>query len=470
MYFFYSLGLATLLALTSPVWLVRMARHGKYRAGLAERLGRVPPRLLTQPGPRRTIWLHAVSVGEVLAVAGLVLEMRKTLPDWRVVVSTTTATGQKLARDKFGEQNVFYFPLDFAFAIRPYLKVLRPELIVLAETEFWPNVLRLSVQSGAKVAVVNARISDRSFPRYRALRSMVRPMLSNISRFLTQTGEDARRLVEIGAEPARVEVGGNLKFDVKLPVLTPIVSRIQAALDEGEATLRTHICQGQADVRRPVIVCGSTVEGEEPLVIEAFRRVLEKYACAVMILAPRHPERFASVEQLLRSSGMPFWRRSQWSGEPLGGGIFLLDTIGELSAMYSLADVAFVGGSLMPRGGHNILEPAFFARAIVVGPHTENFRDIVAIFREADALVIAADPTDEQAPQLASVFLTLLADNAARSALGERAAAVLKQHAGATSRTLAAIQKLLNAPSAPDGLNSTLLDSITTASTGRSQQ
>jgi 3-deoxy-D-manno-octulosonic-acid transferase len=439
MYFLYSLGLGLLLALTSPLWLVRMARHGKYRAGLAERLGRVPRRVLTKVGPSRTIWVHAVSVGEVLAVAGLVHQMRQALSDWRVVVSTTTATGQKLARDKFGEADVFYFPLDFAFAIRPYLRALRPELIVLAETELWPNFLRLNAQAGAEIAVVNARISDRSFPRYRALRALVHPMLANISMFLTQTAEDSRRLIEIGAGPARVQVGGNLKFDVKLPAQAPIVSRLKAATGEGGSAPGTF--ENRADAGHHVIVCGSTVEGEEPLVIEAFRRVLEKYPGAVMILAPRHPERFAAVADLLRSSGIPFWRRSQWNDEPLRSGVFLLDTIGELGSVYSLADIAFVGGSLMPRGGHNILEPAFFARPIVVGPHTENFRDIVAIFRQSDAVLV----TDTS--QLASTFLILLADDAARTALGDRAAAVLKQHAGATARTLDAIQKLLGTSS-----------------------
>jgi 3-deoxy-D-manno-octulosonic-acid transferase len=436
MYFFYSLGLGLLLALASPVWLVRMERQGKYRAGLAERLGRVAPRLLNQTAPTstgRTLWLHAVSVGEVLAIAGLVTEIRKVLPAWRVVVSTTTATGQKLAREKFGDTNVFYFPLDFAFSIRPYLRALRPEIIVLAETEFWPNLLRLGAESGAKIAVVNARISDRSFPRYRALRALVRPMLSNISAFLTQTDEDARRLIEIGATPARVEVGGNLKFDIKLPTQSPVVDRIKSALSKGGAT--------------HVIVSGSTVEGEESLVVEAFRRVLAQYRDSVMILAPRHPERFAAVEALLRSSGIRFWRRSQWDDEPLSAGIFLLDTIGELGSVYSLANIAFVGGSLVPRGGHNILEPAFFARPIMVGPHTENFRDIIAIFRKADALVVV------EGSELGSVFLSLLGDISARTALGDRAAAVLKQHVGATARMLGVIRRLLDVSPAPHRAN-----------------
>ncbi len=438
MHFLYSLGLALLLALTSPLWLLRMVRQGKYRAGLAERFGRVPRRLVASHTPTRTIWVHAVSVGEVLAVYGLVQGIRKQFPDWRVVVSTTTATGQKLARDKFGAENVFYFPLDFSFAIRPYLRALRPELIVLAETEFWPNFLRLGMQSGAKVAVVNARISDRSLPRYRALRRLVRPVLSNISAFLAQTPEDARRLIEIGADPARVGVSGNLKFDVKLPEQMPIVERMQGAF------LPSASRKGGAPIagdRGPVIVCGSTVEGEESLVIDAFRHVLAEYSGAVMVLAPRHPERFAAVSDLVRAPGLRWWRRSGWSGEPLCGGVFLLDTIGELASVYGLADIAFVGGSLVPRGGHNVLEPAYFARPIVIGPHTENFRDIIALFRQADALVVANDGAE-----LAECFMALLADHAGREALGQNGAAVLRQHAGATARTLQGIQELLDEP------------------------
>ena len=222
--------------------------------------------------------MHAVSVGEVLAVSELVRKLRQRFPKYRVVVSTTTATGQKLARKHFGEDSVFYFPLDFAFAIRPYLSVLRPQLIVLAETEFWPNFLRLAHASGARVAVVNARISDRSWPGYRRFRRILKRVLQNVDLFLAQTEEDASRLRDIGAPADRVQVSGNLKFDVSAPAPPPIV-----------ASLRSNFQQAGAG---PVVVCGSTVEGEEGLLLRAFENVLASHPRAVMILAPRRPERF----------------------------------------------------------------------------------------------------------------------------------------------------------------------------------
>lgn len=446
MHILYSMALSLWLAVSAPWWVVQMLRHGKYRAGLAERFGRVPERVRAGRDARPCIWVHAVSVGEVLAVSGLIMQLRQRFSGHRVVISTTTLTGQKLARERFGAENVFYFPLDFASAIRPYLRALRPELVVIAETEFWPNFLRLGHASGARIAIVNARISDRSFPRYRALRGLVGRVLSGVDVFLAQSEEDARRLREIGAEPERVQVAGNLKFDVKPPAEPPLV-----------AGLRNSFAASGAG---PVLVCGSTVEGEEPPVLEAFKRVLAGFPKAVLLLAPRHPERFAGVAELLGASGLSFWRRSQLSdvlnakgaevakvtspsfaslrmGHPgseipvSGGGVLLLDTIGELGAAYSLADVAFVGGSLAPRGGHNILEPALFGAAVLVGPHTENFRDIIALFAKADAVLVVAD-SDE----LGAAFIELLRDEQKRKSLGMRAAAVMKQHSGATARTL----------------------------------
>ncbi len=315
MYLLYSALLAAGLLISLPYWMFGKRRHGKYREGLDERLGKIPTRL---QGTGPAIWVHAVSVGEVLAVSELVAELQRRFPRSRVVVSTTTAAGQKLAKKRFGEENVFYFPLDFGFAIRPYLKMLRPKLIVIAETEFWPNFLRMARKSGAKLAVVNARISDRSWPGYRRLRrvGILAAVLRNIDLFLAQTEEDARRLRDIGAAAERVQVSGNLKFDVAAPAPPAIVASLRSTFQNSGAG--------------PVIVCGSTVEEEEGLLILAFQNVLASYPQAVMILAPRHPERFGDVAKLLEQMGIRFWRRSLWSGDPVVGGVFLVDTIGEL--------------------------------------------------------------------------------------------------------------------------------------------
>jgi|SRR4051812_7639358 3-deoxy-D-manno-octulosonic-acid transferase len=422
MYLIYSALLAVWLLVSLPYWLLQMLRHGKYRAGLRERLGNVPPGFIS--GSKPNIWVHAVSVGEVLAVSGLVQGLRQRFPQHRIVVSTTTDTGQKLARKRFGEENVFYFPLDFAFAIRPYLQALRPQLLIIAETEFWPNFLRLAHASGAAIAIVNARISDRSWPGYRRVRTLLKKVLEKISLFLAQTEEDKKRLIDIGAAADRVQVTGNLKFDVPLPPVPPIVASLHVAFSR--------------DATSPVLVCGSTMEGEESLLLRAFEIVLASHPKAVMILAPRHPERFTEVAQALEQLGIRFWRRSLWNGEPLSGGVLLVDTIGELAALYGVADIAFVGGSLVPRGGHNIIEPAQHGVAIVVGNHTENFRDIVGLFQSRNAVCIVGPA------ELPLVFMELIANNQQRLSLGQRASETLQSQTGATMRTLDGIEKLMS--------------------------
>ncbi|MBV8050915.1 MAG: 3-deoxy-D-manno-octulosonic acid transferase, partial [Acidobacteriaceae bacterium] len=389
-----------------------------------------PERVAARPGTPH-IWVHAVSVGEVRAVSEFVSKLESLFPEHRVVVSTTTGTGQKLAQKTFGREKVFYFPLDFAFAIRPYLRALRPELVVLAETEFWPNFLRLAHASGARVAVVNARISDRSWPRYLRFGFLYQRVLRDIDLFMSQTEEDAKRLREIGAPADRVLVSGNLKFDVPTPPAPPVVASLRMSFQECGAG--------------PVIVCGSTVDEEEPILLRAFENVLASYPRAVMILAPRHPERFSAVAELLEKLGIRYWRRSLWSGDPIAGGVLLIDSIGELAALYSLADVAFVGGSLVPRGGHNIIEPAQYGVAVLVGPHNENFRDIIRVFQSRRAVRVV-NPVE-----LPLVLMELISNAAEREALGRRAAETLHSQTGASERTAEALKSLLQPISSPAG-------------------
>jgi 3-deoxy-D-manno-octulosonic-acid transferase len=427
-YFLYSVLLAAALLISLPYWVYQIVRRGKYRAGFAERIGKIPARLRgacgdPDPVTQRVIWVHAVSVGEVLAITGLVREMQRKFPRHRVMVSTTTDTGQELARKRFGDCNVFYFPMDFAFAIRPYLRALRPELLVLAETEFWPNFLRLAHASGILIAVVNARISDRSLPNYFRFRWALRRMLAQIDLFLAQTSEDGTRLQSIGASAERIRVTGNLKFDVS-----------QAAAPSIVGTLRDSLA---GDAAGPVLVCGSTVDDEEPPLLRAFENLRVEHPRAVMILAPRHPERFDEVAILVRQLEIPFVRRSRWQGESLAGGVLLLDSIGELAALYALADIAFVGGSLVPRGGHNIIEPAQHGVAVVTGTHTENFRDIVSLFQRRDAVRIVS------LSDLPLTLMQLMASDAEREALGRRAQETIQSQTGATARTVEALEKLL---------------------------
>lgn len=421
MYILYTLTLAFATLLSLPWWALQMLRHGKYRAGLSERLGLVPQRIksVARPG---CVWIHAVSVGEVLAISTLFRELETAFPQVPVFLSTTTLTGQKLARERFGAERVFYLPLDFGFCLRPYLRLLQPRLLILAETEFWPNLLHLSKAQGAAVAIVNARISDRSFPRYRFFRRLFGPVLSDVDLFLAQTEEDRRRLVEIGASPERAHVSGNLKFDIRLSANSPLVADLRRAVTRDS----------------PVIVCGSTTEGEEELLLSAFQQVLRQYSSAVMVLAPRHPERFVPVANLIASSGLSYVKRSTWNKDcRLAGGLFLLDSVGELASVYALATVAFVGGSLVPVGGHNILEPAQHAAAVMTGPHTANFREIIRIFEQGGALRIVT------AEALATELLQLLRDRQQREALGQRAQALFREHTGATQRMMAALRPLI---------------------------
>jgi 3-deoxy-D-manno-octulosonic-acid transferase len=373
------------------------------------------------------IWLHAVSVGEVLAVSRLVGELDKVLPEAQVLISTTTRTGQKLARERFGENRAFYCPLDLPWAVKAYLDAIRPRLLVLAETEFWPNLLNGCFRRQIPLAVVNARISDRSWPRYRMLRWFWQPQLSRLNRVLAQSATDAERLKAIGCLPERVTVAGNLKFDVR-------------AAQEAEATRLLKVLGPGLRY----VVAGSTLEGEEAALLGAWPRLLEADPKLAMVLAPRHPERFAAVVALLQKCGIKWIERSFWKGRPAekiepisAGQIILLDTIGELASVYSVSAVAFVGGSLFPAGGHNPLEPAQFGAPIVMGPHYGNFRAIVEDLIAHHAIRVV--PKEE----LAGALVDLLSDRVAAVALGERAKHVFNQQAGATERAVHAIQELL---------------------------
>jgi 3-deoxy-D-manno-octulosonic-acid transferase len=423
--FFYNLALLVALVVGAPWWLFRMATTQKYREGLLERLGAVPARLA---GLDPIIWVHAVSVGEVLAVSRLVKTLDDALPDYRIVISTTTRTGQALARERFGAERVFYCPLDLPWAVRAYLNTLRPRTLILAETEFWPNLLSGCFRRGIPVAVVNARISDRSWPRYKALRSLWRPFLSRLSRVLAQSQTDADRLKAIGCLPERVSVAGNLKFDVR-------------AAHEADATRQLRAIA--AGLR--LVVTGSTLEGEEAALLEVWPRLLEADSQLAIVLAVRHPERFAAVAALLDKSGIPWVRRSAWKGQPAeslsplrGGQIVLLDTIGELASVYSLASISFVGGSLIPAGGHNPLEPAQFGVPIVMGPHYANFRAITEDLIAHDAICIA------EKDELAKMLVDLLCDRTGAAAMGARAKQVFASQAGATDRCIEAIRELLS--------------------------
>jgi 3-deoxy-D-manno-octulosonic-acid transferase len=417
--FVYNLGLLLALVVGAPVWLLRP----RWREGLRERLGAGAERVGHALAGRQQVWVHAVSVGEVVAVSRLVEELDARLGRGSVVISTTTRTGQQLARERFGAARCFYFPIDLPWVVHGAFRVLRPRVLVLAESELWPNVLAECAGQRVPVVVVNARISDRSLPRYQRLRRWWRPFLEMLTLVLAQSAEDARRFVAIGVPEERVRVGGNLKFDARALRSAAVVEQLRTRLPAGAK----------------VLVAGSTLEDEERVLLEAWPAICAHTPNAVMVLAPRHPERFARVAALAREKKVLLIKRSEWDGAAVAGGsVFLLDSIGELGSVYCLATVAFVGGSLVPAGGHNPLEPARFGVPVVMGPHYENFRDAVELLRSADALHVV------ERARVGEEITSLLANTGAAATMGMRGKKVFEEQAGATQRAVGAVVQLLS--------------------------
>jgi 3-deoxy-D-manno-octulosonic-acid transferase len=416
--FLYTLGFLFGL----PYFLWKGRGTGKYAQSFCARL--LGPALEERAGP--CIWIHAVSVGEALAARVLVPELRRRWPGHALCVSTVTPTGQAVAASGLAGQvdGVFYAPFDWAFSVRRALEVVRPELLLLVETEIWPNLIRQARRRGVRVALVNGRISPRSFPRYRRIRPFLARVLGEVDLFLMQSEPHAERLRALGAPPERVRVGGNLKFD-----------SVGAAAPSAELAGLL----GAADPARPLLVAGSTMAGEEEAVLAAFLEVRARVAGARLLVAPRHPERFDEVERLVKAAGVAVARRSRlagaaWGAEPA----LLLDTMGELAQCYGLASLAFVGGSLVPRGGHNVLEAALAGTPVVVGPHMENFEEIAEALRAAGALVQVQD-----AEALAAALLDLMGDADRRRELGERGRRAALAERGASARTAALVRDLL---------------------------
>jgi 3-deoxy-D-manno-octulosonic-acid transferase len=427
-YLLYSF--ATLLALValSPWLLYQALRYNKYVGSLGQRLGYLP--VSFNLDAEESIWVHAVSVGEVLAARPIVSGLKARHPELRLFLSTTTLSGQAVARRSVPDADaVFYLPLDWTFTIRRTLDVVKPKLFVMVETEIWPNLLRECRRRGIRTALVNGRISSRSYPRYRLGRPFIRRVLADIDRLCVQSDESARRLVQLGADASRITVTGSLKFDSLDPSTAPGRGR--------ERVLRFfRISPG-----RPVFVAGSTSRGEEDAVIRAFNRVRTTAAGsnALLILAARHPERFGEVEKLCQREGLLTVRRSDLpiDAEPRADAV-IVDTIGELAQLYQIATAVFVGGSLVPAGGHNILEPAVHGKPIVFGPHMENFAEIAGAFLANGAAVQVRSERE-----LEDAVAGLMADPVRRARLGAAARALVDANRGAKDKTLAVLGELL---------------------------
>jgi 3-deoxy-D-manno-octulosonic-acid transferase len=432
MFLLYSLLYSLGVILTAPYYFWRT--WGKTSVRWRERIGFLPPWL--QPvnsGEPGAIWVHAVSVGETLAVVALVRGLEQQYPGRKIFLSHVTPAGREAGEKRLPQvAGRFFLPLDWSWSVRRVLAQVRPALLVIVETELWPNLLREAGRFGTRVLLVNARLSDRSFRGYRLARLLMRRLLEPIGWVCAQTEQDAERFRRLGARAERVAVTGNLKFDAEPPHC--------AAMTELASTLR-------GAKRAPLLVAASTMPGEEALLLPTWNEIRRRHARAILLLAPRHPARFEEVAELLARQGKSFLRRTgiERDGQRLlrqlaSPEILLLDTIGELAGMFELADLVFMGGSLVPAGGHNLLEPAFWSRPILFGPHMENFRDIAQLFLEAGAAVRVRDSRD-----LARRVLELLDDEARCRLLGQRAKHVLEQASGATERVLGHVRELLEA-------------------------
>jgi 3-deoxy-D-manno-octulosonic-acid transferase len=405
------------LALAVSPWLIAQSiRTGKYRAGWAEKLlGSVPVR--SGRGP--CVWLHAVSVGEVNVLQPLLEALRGRLPAATFYISATTKTGYELARKKYGADCVVcYCPLDFSWAVRRAMHRVRPDLFVLAELELWPNLIWAAQRSGARVAVVNGRLSENSARGYRRIRPLVERMLRPIDMIAVQTDAYAARFLELGADPNRVVVTGSLKFDGaesnRVNTRTRELSELVALKD-----------------REIVFLAGSTQDPEERLALQAFLKLLPKFPRLRLVLVPRHPERFDEVAALLDRCGVPWTRRSQLTDQLTAGPLVLLvDAVGELGAWWGTAHIAFVGGSMGKRGGQNMIEPAAYGAAVSFGPQTRNFRDVVAQLLADDAAVVV-----ENGEQMHAFVQRCLVDGQFMESIGERAQRVVERSRGATDMT-----------------------------------
>jgi 3-deoxy-D-manno-octulosonic-acid transferase len=428
MYLLYSVVTLLAFVAASPYFLYQAIRHKKYIGSLRQRLGYLP--ISFNVDGEDSIWIHAVSVGEVLTVRALAEDLKARYPRLRLFVSTTTITGQEVARRRLRHvDGVFYFPFDWAFIVKRTLDLVRPRVFIMMETEIWPNLLRLCRKRGVKTVVINGRISSRSYPRYRLIRPFFRRVLADVDRFCMQSEESARRLVDLGADPARVAVTGSLKFDSLERPAPGVHGRPR------ERVLRFF----RISPNRPVLVVGSTSRGEEAAVFRAFARIKSGMPGALAIVAPRQAQRFAEVERLSREAGFVTARRSELpiDAEPRAD-VVVLDSIGELAQVYQVATAVFVGGSLVDHGGHNILEPAMFGKPIVFGPHMQNFQEIAETF-----IVNGAAMQVQSERELDEALLTLMTDPVIRARLGAAARALVEANRGAKNKTLDVVADLV---------------------------
>jgi 3-deoxy-D-manno-octulosonic-acid transferase len=427
-YLLYDIVQFILLPLIVPYQLYRSLKRGKGLKGFGERFGLVRPGSSSEPDGCETIWVHAVSVGETIAVRPLLAELKILYPRKRILLSTVTETGRAVSEKIEEIDRRVYFPFDFSPFVKRAFNAVRPSIVIFVETEIWPNFLRQARQRGVPVVLTNGRISDRSFGGYLKLRWFFRPVLANIAAFCMQTSEDSRRITAIGADPDRVNVTGNLKYDI--PVDLPSTGRKKAL---------------RGNYRIPegafVITAGSTHAGEEEALLSAYQRLMATGRGPLLVLAPRHPERAGDVADIIRKFGLRFTLRSgigSRTEEFRPGEVLLVDTVGELMGFYAISDMVFIGGSLVPTGGHNILEPASLGVPVLFGPHMNNFRESASLILSFGGAIQVRDGDD-----LAECMQLLMDDSEKRREMGRNGMRLVMENSGAAKKQMEVIGRVL---------------------------
>lgn len=427
MHLLYNLLALVLVVLAAPVFLYRLIREAGFGERLKQSFGWLPPETVAKVANKNAIWLHAASVGEIVATSPMVKEIKKEMPDSVVVISVVTASGYDMAKRIIPEADgVIFFPLDLPWLSCHVVKKIAPQAFLLVETELWPNFLKASRKAGIPVMMVNGRIGDKSFGNYRYLGSVLQDMLQTVVKFCMQSSIDAQYIIKLGADPQRVMVTGNTKYD-------------QTYTDVSEDEQKLLISQYGFAGQRPIIIAGSTHKGEEESLFASFGKIRNRFPQACLVIAPRDIQRADELVSMAAASGHRAVKRSRLEKENAGGhNTVILDTIGELGRVYSIADVVFVGGSLIPQGGHNILEPAAHGKPIVVGPHMFNFKDIYALLSDRKACITAKDPA-----LLTDKLLAVLENKELSETMSKNARAIIEENRGAAHKNTLQLKQLL---------------------------
>jgi 3-deoxy-D-manno-octulosonic-acid transferase len=428
-YQLYNILLVLAALFLLPYYLLRGIKYGKSRRGVRERLGYYDPQLLSALKEKPVVWIHAVSVGESRAAIPLIKKIHQDYPDHQVLLSNVTETGHAIALENSDIDHCIFFPFDFSWAVKRALSLIQPEAIVIVETEIWPNFTRRAGQLGIPLLLVNGRISDRSYPRYRYVRFLLRPVLETFSAFCMQSQTDSERITTLGALSSRVENTGNMKFDHELKIVTS-----EEVADNKRRFFLPEDCA--------ILVAGSTHDGEEKILVDAYKNIAKGLGRnLILVLIPRHPERKKDVQSLLKDVDVNCRLRSKLTIDDhllAPGDVLLVDTLGEVLDLYSVADLVFVGGSFVPIGGHNLLEASLLSKPVLFGPHIHNFKEISKKLVRSGAGVMVSSQS-----QFESQSLTMLNDPSRCKAMGEAGLTLVAENAGATERTMRHLSKVL---------------------------